>query len=319
MKKITAAITAAVMVISLAACSSEEVRLNSAAVSAEEPSAAENTASEKTDETAKSETTDAENAENASIASIAETAEAQAEASETIKQGSAVAKPNGTISAGISGGKGEPGEPITDQPEDDIPETVEPESEEQELIGPETVETETAEVVEPETSESDNEQPDTAEITDPSALLNNVWAHFGEGERFAVTGGDFSSGELIEEAAPFGLADPDALDYVAGFPAAEIGKIDSAATLMHMMNQNTFTAGAYHLVDPADMSALTEAVKANIMGRMWMCGFPDKFIAAQAGDYLVCAFGKNAQIDAFGAHLLEAYPSAKIVADEPIL
>lgn len=150
-------------------------------------------------------------------------------------------------------------------------------------------------------------------------LLNTVYALFGEDERFAATGGDFSTDEMIEGAGKFGLGEPDALDSVVGYPAAEIAKIDSAASLMHMMNANTFTSGAYHVAAGTDVAALAEAIRANIQNRMWCCGFPDKLIVATVDDYVISAFGKNFAIDAFTKHLAEAYPNSKILIDEPIL
>lgn len=154
---------------------------------------------------------------------------------------------------------------------------------------------------------------------DAVTLLNNVYALFGDDERFAATGGDFSTGELIEGAGAYGLAEPDGIDYAVGYPAAEIAKIDSAATLTHMMNQNTFSSGAYHVVAGTDVAALAEAIRANIQGRMWCCGFPDKLIVATVDDYVISAFGKNFAIDAFTKHLAEAYPNSKILIEEPIL
>ena len=154
---------------------------------------------------------------------------------------------------------------------------------------------------------------------DAVTLLNNVYALFGEDERFPATGGDFSSDEIIEGAGKFGLEEPEALDSVVGYPAAEIAKIDSAASLMHMMNANTFTSGAYHAAAGTDIAALAEAIRANIQSRMWCCGFPDKLIVATVDDYVISAFGKNFAIDAFTKHLAEAYPTAKILIEEPIL
>ena len=150
-------------------------------------------------------------------------------------------------------------------------------------------------------------------------LLNNVYALFGDDERFPATGGDFSTEELIEGAGAFGLGEPDALDSVTGYPAAEIAKIDSAASLMHMMNANTFTSGAYHVAAGTDAAALAEAIGANILKRQWCCGFPEKLIVATVDDYVISAFGKNFALDAFTKHLAEAYPNAKILIDEPIL
>ena len=47
----------------------------------------------------------------------------------------------------------------------------------------------------------------------------------------------------MRDGAPgnFSMDDADLLDSSLGFPAAEAGKIDGAASLVHMMNLNTFT------------------------------------------------------------------------------
>ena len=208
--------------------------------------------------------------------------------------------------------------PEETQPEETKPEETQPEETEPEETKPEETKPEETKPEETKPEES-TEIEENDEISEPAVLLNTVWSYFGDDERFAVTGGDFSSGELIQEAASFGLSDPDALDYVTGFPAAQIGSIDSAASLMHMMNQNTFTSGAFHVVEGTDKTALNQAIRDNIMNRMWMCGFPDKMIVANVGDYVVSAFGKNQAMDSFTAHLVEAYPNAEIVFDEPIL
>ena len=294
MKKFTAILLAAMMVLSLTACSSGN-NSESSTVSDENSSSVESGASDES-ETSESETSESETSEPET--SESETSESETSESETSES--------------------ETSESETSKPETSKPETSKPEISKPETSKPETSKPETSK---PETSKPETSEPEEVkdEISDPTSLLNNIWALFKEDEQFPVTGGDFSSEELIEGAGSFSLEDPDSIDYVAGFPAAEISKIDSAATLMHMMNQNTFTAGAYHVVDPADMASLEEALKTNIMNRMWMCGFPDKMIVAEIGDYLVCAFGKNQQINAFTSHITEAYPSAKIVVDEPIL
>ena len=53
----------------------------------------------------------------------------------------------------------------------------------------------------------------------------------------------------MRDGAPgnFSMDDADLLDSSLGFPAAEAGKIDGAASLVHMMNLNTFTCGAFHV------------------------------------------------------------------------
>lgn len=312
MKKFTAILMAATMVLSLAACSSEEVKQNSVTATGEASSPAD-AAGAQTAESAEQEDAVLETVDSAEITDTDIVAED--------KQENAASKPVISESEGMGADKGAPGNSVIAEPEPDYPETVEPDAEETEdivIVVPETIDAETTEleITEPETTEQEEVKND---ISDPTTLLSTTWALFGEDEQFPVTGGDFSSGELIEGAAPFGLADTDALDNVTGFPAAEVAKIDSAATLMHMMNLNTFTMGAYHVVEGTDVASLAAAVKDNIQNRMWCCGFPDKLIVVQVGDYLVAGFGKNDQINAFNAHLAEAYSFATVLFDEAIL
>ena len=309
MKKFTAIILAAMMVLSLSACSSGN-NSESSIVSDENSSSAESGAADESEasesEASESEASESEASESEASESEASEPEAsEPEASEPETSEPEASKPETTTPATTT--------PATTKPATTKPETTKPQTTKPATTKPQTTEPVTST---PETSEPEDVKEN---ISDPAALLNTTWALFGEDEIFPVTGGDFSSEELIEEAASFSLEDPDVLDYVTGFPAAEIHKIDSAATLMHMMNQNTFTAGAFHVVDGTDIVALNKAVKDNIMNRMWMCGFPDKLIVANVGDYLVCAFGKNDQINAFSTHLTEAYSTAIIVVDEPIL
>lgn len=163
------------------------------------------------------------------------------------------------------------------------------------------------------------EEPAEVKISSPSELINSAWALFSEDEKFPVAGGDFSSGDVVDGAGPFSLDNPDELDRLTGFPASEVGKIDSAASMIHMMNTNTFSTGAYHVVEGTDTAALCKSIRDNIASIRWMCGFPDKFIVAEVGDYIVCAYGLEDLIDSYVKHMSEAYPFTTIVFEENIL
>lgn len=307
MKKFTAILTAAFIVLTLAACSSGNNSEDSVSASGETSSAAEATSSAAEATSSAASDTSAEPEES-------EPEESQTESSnpeESVPEDStpeetkpvtttATTKPAATTT--------ETTKPVTTKPETTKPVTTKP-------VTTKPVTT-TPEESEPEESEPEEEN---SGISDPVTLLNSVYALFGEDEKFPATGGDFSSGELIEGAGSFALAEPDMLDNVTGFPAAEIASIDSAATLTHMMNQNTFTAGAFHVVSGTDMAALSEAIRANIQNRMWCCGFPEKLIVATVDDHIISAFGKEFAISAFTTHLTEAFPSAVIVIEEAIL
>lgn len=152
-------------------------------------------------------------------------------------------------------------------------------------------------------------------------LLTAAWDKVPEDSKFPIFGGtpgDDEDNISFEGPGAFALEDPATLDTHLGFPAASADKIDGAASLIHMMNANTFTAGAYHVKDAGTISDVTAAIKDNIMSRQWMCGFPEKLVIVTVDDCIVSVFGHGEAIDAFIGGLTAAYPSAQKVCDDPI-
>lgn len=164
---------------------------------------------------------------------------------------------------------------------------------------------------------ADNNQ---TSVKDALTLLNTVWDSYDEADKFPAAGGDMSEGNSVENApGKFSIDNSENLDVMLGFPASFADKIDDAASLFHMMNSNTFTCGAFHVKDSANVSDIADSVKENIMNRQWMCGFPDKFVIASVDDYIVAFFGAEDLIDAFKDKLSASYSSTNIICDEPIL
>ena len=161
-------------------------------------------------------------------------------------------------------------------------------------------------------------KPATSDIKDPLELLTTVWNGYAEEDKFPAAGGD-EANSVMQGPGVYGIEDAEAIDYMLGFPPSSVEKIDGAASLTHMMNLNTFTAGAYHVKNSADTLGLVTEIKDNILNRQWMCGFPDKLIVVTIDDlYIVSAFGKNEPIDKFLANIIAAYPQAKTVVDATI-
>ncbi len=161
-----------------------------------------------------------------------------------------------------------------------------------------------------------SENGNTTEVGSALEILENVWGTYGEDERFPVSGGD-AENSTMDAPGKFALTEAEAVDNMLGVPADSVAMIDDAASLVHMMNANTFTAGAYHLTNAGDMDAFVSAVKENIMGRQWMCGFPDTLIMVQVGeDYVVSAFGNVDLIDSFKTKLVEA--GGKVLVEESL-
>lgn len=156
-------------------------------------------------------------------------------------------------------------------------------------------------------------------IESAEALLRTVWDSYAEDEKFAVAGGDFSEESMVTDApGKFDVSNTDALDATLGFPAASADQIDEAASMVHMMNANTFTCGAFHVKDAQTLGDVAKALQENIQQRQWICGFPDKLVIAQVGDYIVSCFGSEEIVDTLHTKLAAAYPSAETLVDEPI-
>ena len=140
----------------------------------------------------------------------------------------------------------------------------------------------------------------TSSYTDSLEVINTVWSNVAEADKFPVGGGD-SANLNAEGPGKFDHTNKDELDVTLALPAALAYQIDDAASMMHMMNANQLTAAAYRLVKGTDAEAFAKDYKANLDGRRWMCGFPEKFVVIGSGNYVVTAFGNATNIDNFKA------------------
>lgn len=149
-------------------------------------------------------------------------------------------------------------------------------------------------------------------------IFTDVWAAYGEDEKFALSGGDYDN--MVSDApGTVDVTKADALNTLFGFPTESAELIDDAASMMHMMNQNNFTAGIYHVTDAENVQAVADALKESITNRQWMCGFPDDLVIYSVGDaYVTAAFGLEENIDSFQSHLEETYGSSVLLYDEDL-
>ena len=169
-------------------------------------------------------------------------------------------------------------------------------------------------------SEGGATSPSGAQTNQPKSaleILEKVWSKYSTDEKFPATGG---SEKHMKEDMPskFDVSDAEALDFELGFPKANASEIDDAASLMHMLNQNNFSCGVYHIKGSGNAEALAGKIKENILARQWMCGFPEKLVILTVGDYIVSVFGAKELTDTFTAKLSAEYSSAKQLFDVPI-
>ena len=146
-------------------------------------------------------------------------------------------------------------------------------------------------------------------------VLNTVWVKYADDQKFFVIGGDFNA---PVDGAPGTVTDQAHMTSSLVVPEAELANISEVAAMMHAMNANTFTCGAYKLVDGADAAAFATAMQTAIQGNQWMCGFPEKLLIANVGGIVVVAFGHGDAMTPFQTNLTAAYADAQIVVNEAI-
>lgn len=152
---------------------------------------------------------------------------------------------------------------------------------------------------------------------DALELLSKVWDTYTENELFSAVGGDYDNSV---DGAPgaFDISQKENVEYLLTLPQDSVDLIDGAASIMHMMNSNTFTCGAFHPISEADADTLTQTLHDAIQGKQWMCGFPDKLVIAKADGYVVSLYGNQELVDTFRDKLSTVWGDTQIVFDEAI-
>lgn len=147
-------------------------------------------------------------------------------------------------------------------------------------------------------------------------IMNAIWALYTDPMNTPYVMG----GSINEEYVPAGdgvpgvydsamLADLQGILYV---PEAEIANIDEAATAIHGMMANNFSAGVMHVTGDATAFAntMTDALKNN----QWICGQPETlFVAVINSEYVLVSFGVTDIMSAFITNVTTAYADAQIV------
>lgn len=170
-----------------------------------------------------------------------------------------------------------------------------------------------------ETTSNDSSQI-KAEIVSCEDLLNQVWDMFAEDEKFAAIGGGMTS--LVDgKAGNCDLTDTEYIMYSLMVPEDQLENVDEAASLIHMMNANTFTGAAFHLTEMDDVDDYVEELEENIKNTQWMCGFPDTLnIFTVNGEYVVSTFGNAEIIENFKTKMAEVFgQSAVVVVEESLI
>lgn len=158
---------------------------------------------------------------------------------------------------------------------------------------------------------------DAAAPADSLELLTKVWDSYTDDEKFSAVGGDYDH-SVDDAPGAFDISQADNVEYMLTLPQDKVSLIDGAASLMHMMNANTFTCGAFHPAKAEDADTLAQTLRDSIQGKQWMCGFPDKLVVAKVGGYVVSFYGDQDLVNTFRDKLSAAWKGTEIVFDEAI-
>lgn len=148
-----------------------------------------------------------------------------------------------------------------------------------------------------------------------SEVLTNIWNKVPEENRFFAMGGDMNN--MVDGAPGVYSLEDEGLTSTLLIPEAEIANVDQAASLVHGMMLNNFTAGVFHVT--GDAAAFATAMYNAISTNPWMCGMPEKLIIAVIdGEYVLSCFGINDAVNPFETALTAAYADADVKYNEAI-
>ena len=149
-------------------------------------------------------------------------------------------------------------------------------------------------------------------------ILETVWALYGDDEKFAVIGGDMGN-PVSDAPGAYDLADEN-ISYMLLIPAEQVKNVTEAASMIHMMNANTFTCGVFRLAEGVSAADFGKTMEEAVMGNQWMCGFPETLVIQNIADaYVLVAFGVNDAINPFMTYLTAAYPQSVNLVKESII
>ncbi|MCI9417416.1 MAG: hypothetical protein HFI82_08400 [Eubacterium sp.] len=167
-------------------------------------------------------------------------------------------------------------------------------------------------------SSESNQESEVSEYAEPLEALEEIMAVYDEEDLFAMYGGN-QENPVMDAPGKFDISKTEELENIFGLPQDQISNIEDAASMVHMMNANTFTGAAYRLKDGVDPDDFAEAVKTSVLAKQWLCGQPDTLLIADVdGSCVITAFGEAAIMENFKYHLLSVHEDAEVITEAPI-
>lgn len=149
-------------------------------------------------------------------------------------------------------------------------------------------------------------------------VLNAVEDAYEEADRFAIYGGD-QDNAVMDAPGTFDVTKTEEMGFTLGLPQSQFSNVEDAASMIHMMNANTFTGAAYRLKDGTDVKTFADEAKENILATQWMCGIPDTLLIVNVdGTYVITAYGEAGIMETFKNNALSVFEGAEILVETPV-
>jgi hypothetical protein len=145
-------------------------------------------------------------------------------------------------------------------------------------------------------------------------ILNLIWENTPEEEKFPSYGGN-SSDPVMDAPGTVDRGDTNLLSYTLLVPEDLQESVTDAASLVHMMNGNTFT-GAALKIQGTEVEKAAENVRDTVAGNQFVCGFPERLTVITAGDYILYAFGSEENVTSFQSIAESKVEGAKVIYNQ---
>lgn len=168
-----------------------------------------------------------------------------------------------------------------------------------------------------ETGDTSDEVVDDETVTDIMSetssvdLIQNAWDLMEEDNKFPCFGGSIEN-SVDGGAGEVQISDTNMLINTLLVPDDVQKCTVEVASLVHMMNTNTFTSAAIKL-DGMDAEEAADKICDSFMNTQFMCGVPEKISLAVCGDYVVYAYGEAVNVDNFMNCLNSVYVPSKVI------
>ena len=115
-------------------------------------------------------------------------------------------------------------------------------------------------------------------------ILETVWANYADEEKFPVIGGNIEA-NIMDAPGSYDLTYAENMTWNLLVPADRIADVAEAASVIHMMNANTFTCGVFRLAEGVTAADFSAAMQGAIQNNQWLCGFPEKGSGREAAAF----------------------------------